>query len=165
MATATEQPKAKGAADDAAALLSLLGDSEMPVEELLKAVPKAALSAAWARGDVEFGRTKHCLTGRPECPPPAGNEPPALIVEKGVEWTGPKKATGGRLDAILAHAKALPPATVFKEYVRLSHEPDGRLIPAGEERWGTVVISREKAAELLTLRVRLTDKGLATLQG
>lgn len=158
MATATAEKKA-GPADLAAAI----GDEDAAVADVLALVGEGVLARAWAAGDVEFGRQSYCVTGRPGVP----ESRPTLIVESGVEWTGPKTARHKRLAGVLADAAALPDCKAFKKYVqevevrkdvweRLAGDPLGR-----ETRWATADITRDEAAALLALRVRLTDKGLA----
>lgn len=161
MATAT-------AADTAADLRELLADGEALAADVLGQVPELALARAWAAGDVEFGRVAYCTSGRPGVP----ESKPTLYVEDGVKWTGPKKVTHKPLKGVLADGGAVPACTEYRKYVKeVSLGKDDRGVeqwkaqpdvPEGTEyRWTTVRITRAEACDLLALRVRLTDKGLA----
>lgn len=152
-------------------LVLLLGDADQPVADVLGQVSEAVLAQAWARGDVEFGRVAHCVTGRPGVP--ASN--PTLVVEVNVEWTGPKTPRHERLAKVLADMRRVPDVAEYKRYTlqeSAGKDEAGverwRTLPPGaapedgrETRWTTVKITRAEAEALLAPRVRLTDKGLA----
>lgn len=167
MATATattDRPAALTPAELAAAL----GEADWLAAEVLGLVGQDALAAAWARGDVEFGRTKYVCAGNPDFPEKSS---PTLIVEDGLEWTGPKRRFHGRLAHVLA--ESLPERRHHQKYQRevcvnrerdawewLDRPEDAR---GRETRWARRDIDRAEAERLFELRVRLTDKGLAAL--
>lgn len=168
VATATAEKKATS--DD---VLITLGDREMPLADALKSVSELALAQAWSRGEVEFGRTKHCVTGRPGVP----ESKPTLIIENEIEWSGAKTPRHGRLAKVLSDAKRCPVCSVYKKYIKqVSYGRD----EAGVERWKTVTdaeladgqefrsatvdIQKSEAEQLMATYVRLTDAGLAALQ-
>lgn len=157
-------------------LFLALADQPRPVAEVLALGPRmeSALSQAWARGDVEFGRACHCVTGRPGVP----ESRPALVIEDGTDWTGPKTPRHGTFARLRADAERLPVVTEFKKYVKqvlVSRDEQGterwrtataeELQEEGRElRWATQKIERPEAVALMALQVQLTDKGLAALQ-
>jgi hypothetical protein len=160
--TATDE-KAATLADLAAAI----GDEDAAVADVLALVPEAALAKAWAAGHAEFGRRRHCVTGRPGVP----ESKPALLIEANTDWTGEKTAKHTRLAALLAEAAKLPDCRTYKKYVlevQVNQAKDLWDVLEGDAkgrdtRWTTAEIDRAEAAELLALRVRLTDKGLAAV--
>jgi hypothetical protein len=155
---------------DAADVLVLLADGEALVADVLKGVSELALAQAWARGEVEFGRRNHCVTGRPGVA--ASN--PTLVLEDGVSWTGPKTPRHKPLKGVLADAARVPDCTDWKQYVKeVSQGKDDRGfehwrvvadVPEGQEfRWTTARVTKAEAVAALALRARLTDKGLAAM--
>lgn len=160
------------------ALFLALADGERPLGDVLRADPKAepALALAWVRGDVEFGRACHCVTGRPGLP----ESKPTLVIEDGTDWTGPKTPKHAPFAKIKADAGRLPNVTEYKKYVRqvmVGKDDQGverwrtatpeelREVEDGREfRWTTQPINRDEAARLMAPCVRLTDKGMAALQ-
>lgn len=165
MATETTDRPAAAAAHDLAAAL---GEADWLAAEVLGLVGEDALAAAWARGDVEFGCTKYACAGNPDFPEKSN---PTLIIEDGLEWTGPKKRFHGRLRDVLA--ERLPERRHYQKYQRevlvnrekdvwewLDRPEDAR---GRETRWARRDIDRAEAERLFELRVRLTDKGLGAL--
>lgn len=167
---ATAEATKAGPSED---LLGVLMDTHMPLADVLAKVPELALARAWAAGDVEFGRIRHCVTGRPGIS--ASN--PTLYVEAEFDWTGPKTPRHGRLAQVLADAKRVPNCEQYRKYVKqvsLGKDDagvekwktvaDSEISDGQEFRFTTVQIKREEAEALLVMSVRLTDKGLAALQ-
>jgi hypothetical protein len=160
MATATA-PKAATAGED---LRTLLGEQEQELREVLKLVPESELARAWAAGEVEFGHTKYCVSGNPE----SAKSAPTVILETGVEWSGPKTVRHGRFASILA--SGLPKADRYQKYqqeVLVSREKDAwdwvnapEEIKGRETRWARRESDRKEAEALYKVYVRLTDKGL-----
>ena len=145
-------------------LTELLGKEPNPKLEL-------ALAQAWARGDIEFGRMTHCVTGRPGVP----ESKPTLIIESGINWTGPKTPKHMRYSELKADAAKVPGCSLYKKYVQevLQGKDEQGVekwkiqdVGEGDEaRWTTVKIERAEAVALLRLRVQLTDKGMGAIQG
>jgi hypothetical protein len=168
--TATAE-KTPTALDD---LFLLLVDSHKTVAEVLGKEPnpkmELALAQAWARGDVEFGRISHCVTGRPGVP----ESKPTLIIESGIQWTGAKTPQHKRFSELKADAAKVPECSEYKKYVQevlIGKDEQGverwkvqPVNPGDESRWTTVKIQRPEAVALLVLYVQLTDKGLAAVQ-
>lgn len=166
MASATlEQPKTP-----AAELLALIGDQTMPVSDVLAVVSESVLAGAWARGEIQFGRRQHCVSGRPGLP----ESNPTLYVEDGMSWSGAKTAKHKRVAAVLADGRKVPECKTYRQYVRQVSKGKDEYgieqwrtvdeVPDGVEyRWTTQPIDRERAAKLLELHVQLTDKGLAAM--
>lgn len=150
-----EKPSGSPAAAWAAAdLATLLGETAQPVKDVLALLPDPlVLAKAWTSGDVEFGKAKHCVSGRPGNP----ESMPTLLIEDGTEWTGPKTPRHLGFSALYADAQKVPDYRVYKRYVRAADKD-------GEPVWDAKIISREEAVPLLALLVRLTDKGLAAAQ-
>lgn len=150
----TETP-AQTKTDGARAIIDLLEDREVPVTELLGAASELAVSVAWSRGDIEFGSRSRVVNGKP------GSPDCRLIVEPTWDWTGPK--TTGRVEfrrLWADHQKThLPTCGSYWEYPE-EFEPD----PRNPQKSPLREITRARAGELLTLYVKLTDKGLAALQ-
>lgn len=140
MATATATTNATSA------LADMLMDNALPVADVLAKVGERNLAIAWARGDIEFGRIKHCVTGRPGVP----ESNPTLLIETDLEWTGPKTQRHKGASALIA--ETVPDCRKYRKYVSFQ---DG-----DETKWKTVEIVASEAAKLMTLHVRLTDKGL-----
>lgn len=129
-------------------LANLLGSEAHPLREL--DIPPMTLSKAWAGGFIEFGHAKYCVTGRPG----VSTSKPTLLIEMGMEWTGPKRGTHKGYEE-LKKDDALPAKIEFyQKYVK-------GLDPAsGEEILIPARIEEAEAAKLLAFQVRLTDKGL-----
>lgn len=134
-------------------VVALLEDREMPLSELAETLDAKAIGKAWAAGHIEFGQPAHCVAG------PVGGEGSILVIEGGISWTGPKTQQ-------------------HKPYTKLAEDtvPEcGRYeradVPmvsrhdAKNDRttYHRPAVGRDEAVRLLSLRVRLTDKGLATL--
>lgn len=170
-ATATEPKKA----DNTAALLSLLGENEVPLSEVTAVAPAEFLGRAWAAGDIEFGHSKYIMTNAPGGDPATAVQRvgPTLVMEGGVEWSGAKKPYHGRVKDILK-STALPAATYYQRYqqefcvnkakdvwewVEADTDVAGR-----EVRWVRRDCSKKDAESLFGWYVKLTDKGLAQLQ-
>lgn len=170
MATATVEKKADTQAD----LLLILADADLPVSEVLAKVDMLTLASAWARGDIEFGRVAHCITGRPGIP----ESHPTLVVEVNMDWSGPKTPRHDRIQKVLADLNRVPECEKYQRYTLqelVGKDDQGvdrwRTLKPGETpedgretRWTTVRCTRGEAVAALTPRVRLTDKGLAALQ-
>ena len=164
MANATAEKKP--ALDDL--LLHLGEQGEVPVTELVARFGESVLAQAWAKGDVEFGRTKYCVSGNPDNP----RSNPCLIIEEGVEWGGAKSARHGRLVSLLAWK--LPVCERYERYqqeVQVNREkdvwewvnsPDD--VKGRETRWARRASDRREAESLCRFLVRLTDKGMGELQ-
>lgn len=175
MAATVTEKKATTVSDD---VLLALGEETLPVKELLgKGVTDAALGAAWAQGNVEFGRTKYCVSGNTSLPDLTHNgvtqAKPAVIIEDGLEWSGSKQKWHGRASSIIA--ESLPPARHYQKYQQemcVNKEKDvwewvenPAQVRDRDTRWARRDIDKSEAERLFTLYVRLTDKGLAALQG
>lgn len=144
------------------ALCDLLSEKELPVAEVieakeLKGQAQVALAKAWATGLVEFGRVKHVVTGRPGVVDVSVDEKmrfTSLLIEDGVEWSGPRTASHVRFRDLWEKTRDLPPVDKFRRYVL---EKDKE---TGEEKYKVVVIPKPEAEKLMALQVRLTDRGL-----
>lgn len=160
MAAATEAPGKGAKKEDSPFTALALADDGLPVAEALRQVGESALALAWVRGEVEFGRRNHCVTGNPDV---ADVKSPgvksALVFEEGTNWSGEKTKNHAQLKKILAEADEMPRAAEFKKYVWKEVEGSKPRTMA----WQTEPITRAEAAKLFTLHVRLTDKGLAAL--
>jgi hypothetical protein len=134
-------------------IVALLEDREMSLLELASVVDAKVIAKAWAGGMIEFGRRKYCTTG------PAGTDRSILIVEDGMEWTGPK--SGGHKTYAGIATDELPECAKYERAdVPMLKKVDAR---SGHETFFRPSISRHEAEALCGLQVRLTDKGLATL--
>ena len=154
MAEIATKPSPKATAVDVALTLE---DREMPLAELIKATSQIAVASAWACGDVEVGRRVRVVTGNPKITiTREGESKSALVVEDGIEWTGPKTSRHTSLAEMIA-ASELPTAERYRKYEKAKNDQ-------GDEYLKPVAISREEAVKLCAYTVRLTDKGLATLQ-
>lgn len=146
MASVLEQP-VSATDPDLAALLS--DQDHMTVADVLAhGISEITMAKAWAKGHIEFGKLKHCVTGRPGIL----ESNPTLILETGIEWSGAKTTSHQRFAALYAGSQKLGEFAKYKKYV--SYEE------ADETKWKTVDIRRDEAAKALVLYVRLTDKGL-----
>jgi hypothetical protein len=150
-------------------LLLFLGEQgEVPIADAVAKLGEPALSGAWAKGYVEFGRTKYCVSGNPENP----KSDPCLIIEGGVEWGGAKTARHGRLAAVLAWK--LPACERYERYqqeVCVNPQKDAwewvespEDVKGRETRWARRTSSRKEAEAAFRNLVRLTDAGVAALQ-
>lgn len=150
-------------------LLLLLGEQgEVSVGDVVAKVGEGALSGAWAKGYVEFGHTKYCISGNPDNP----KSDPCLILEGGIEWGGAKTARHGRLTAVLAWK--LPACEKYQKYqqeVCVNPQkdvwewvdgPDD--IKGREVRYARRASNRKEAEAAFQYLVRLTDKGMEALQ-
>lgn len=144
----------KAAAEQNGDILLVLSDGSMTVDELLKKVHPLSVSAAWARGDIEFGQRKHTVTG---CPDIKGGEEAKLIIEDGIDWTGPKTVKHKKF-AEFKDDFAIPKCKVYRRYDKVRNEATGEL------DYKPVLIDRDEAIKLLAMSVRLTDDGLKKLQ-
>lgn len=152
-------------------LYLLLSGDPMPVSEVLAKIDEGVLASAWARGDVEFGRACHCVTGRPGVP----ESKPTLIIEDGMSWSGQKTPRHKNFRGVLADASKLPACQQFRKYVKqvskgkdsqgFEHWQTAEDVPEGVEfRWVTEPMEQSEAKKALALWVKLTDKGMAALQ-
>jgi hypothetical protein len=136
--------------DAPATVAGELLDSVLPVSEVLAKVSERELARAWLAGEVEFGRRSHVTTGR------AGVKSErigaVLIVEDGIEWTGPKTVRHKPFKELVAEAP--PECDEYKQYVPADEPGQFKMVP----------VSKAEAMAALALVVRLTDKGLALLQ-
>jgi len=173
VAQATATKDAKAAADTGELLTLLAVDGETTLTAAIQRCGEPAVAAAWAKGEVEFGKTKYIVTGNPATAVDVHNgvklPRPTLIVEGGLEWTGPKQRYHEPLAKILAEKPPVYPAyqkyqlevCVNKEkdiweWLEGDDAADGR-----DTRYARRDIKRAEAEALIELRVRLTDKGLA----
>jgi hypothetical protein len=171
VATATKQ--SGGATADTAALRAFLAaEGEMRLGALLEAATPDEVAAAWARGEVEFGQTKYVVTGNPETNITLHNgvviPPAAVVIEGGVEWTGPKQRW--HLPFARLRAERLPACPRYQKYqleVCVNKEKDvwewleeGQAPGRRETRYARRDIDRAEAERLFDLHVRLTDRGL-----
>jgi hypothetical protein len=129
-------------------LLGLLAEGEKPLADLVGLVPDKVMAACWARGEIEIGRLKSAVSGRPG----VAISNPTLIIEDGVEWSGPKSPRHKPWAGAIADLKVVPECSIYKKYV-----------PGENDSWKTVPINRADAAALLAPVVRLTDKGQANV--
>lgn len=142
---------------EATDIVTVLEDQEMPLAELRGLVDDKAIGRAWAAGLIEFGRPNYCVQS------PLGGEQSVLIFEGGCEWTGPKTARHKAFAGLLKDVDGFP---VHGRYERADVPMEKKTDPrSGKETFFRPIISHEKAVELLGLRVRLTDKGLAEMAG
>jgi hypothetical protein len=172
VATATKE-KAATATDEL--VLFLAAEGEAPLADALARCGEAALALAWARGEVEFGRTKMVTTGNPLTAVTVHNgvhlPAPTLVVEGGVEWSGPKqrhhapfqKFKDDRLPQYPRYQKYQLEVCVNKEkdvweWLEAGDAADGR-----ETRYARRDVKRAEAEALVVTLVRLTEKGAAAL--
>jgi hypothetical protein len=150
-------------------LRAYLGEEEKPLAEVLEHVDQTTLAKAWASGEVEFGHTKYSISGNPE----SSISDPTLIIEGGTEWSGAKTTRHGRLQAILA--EKLPAVKKYQRYrqeMQVNREKDvwewvenPEQINGRETRLARVPSNRAEAEAAFQQSIRLTDKGLAAIQG
>lgn len=178
MATTTTTVAAKGdrAPDPAGLIAFLAAEGEPTVREAVERCGEAAVAAAWSRGEVEFGRTKYVVTGNPETNVTVHNgvsvPPAAVVVEGGLEWTGPKQRWHQPFSRL--RGERLPAAPRYQKYqleVCLNKEKDvwewleeGQSPGRRETRYARRDIDRAEADRLFELHVRLTDKGLGVAE-
>ncbi len=172
MATAT----APSAVDTSELVLHLATEGEVKLADLQARFDEATLAVAWARGEIEFGSTKHVVTGNPATAVTVHNgvklPPPALVVEGGVEWSGPKQRWHAPYHR-LKNDTAVPVAARYQKYqleVQVNKEKDiwewleeGKPADGRETRYARRDINRAEAESLFALHVRLTEKGAAGL--
>lgn len=164
MAATAEKTEPKGTGNAALADI-LMAHEALPVAEVLKKVSETDMARAWARGDIEFGRVAHCVTGRPgvqDTSVPEANRASVLLIEntglpaKSDEWTGRKTTSHQRFSELWRNSQAIPKADKYKKYIQEDVE--------GELRWKIVDIKREEAEKLMVLYVRLTDQGMGEIE-
>jgi hypothetical protein len=164
MATATK------AATNLDELLLLLGEQgEISVSDAAAKVGEGPLAGAWAKGYVEFGRTKYCISGNPENP----KSDPCLVIEEGIEWGGAKTARHGRLAAVLAwKLPAVEKCEKYQQEVCVNPQKDAWEwvsnpddVKGRETRWARRAASRKEVEAAFRHLVRLTDRGMEALQG
>jgi hypothetical protein len=168
-ATATKD--AKGA--DTGELLALLAiEGEQRLADVLAKTSDAAVAVAWARGEVEFGKTKYVVTGNPHTAVQTHNgvnlPPPTVVIEGGHEWTGPKKLWHQSFAKL--REEKLPACPRYQKYqLEVCVNPDrdvwewleeGQSPGRRETRYARRDVDRAEAERLFDLRIRLTDKGL-----
>lgn len=174
MTTTTEVKggKGKGSADVLAVLAS--GDP-MPLGELVEMTGIDAVAAAWAKGEIELGTTKYVVAGNPNVGEQTHNgvvqAKPAVIIEGGIEWAGPRTRSCGRLSDVLR--EKLPQCRTYQKYQlemcvnkekdiwewveRPEHARDR------ETRYARREIDRAEAEKLWDHYARLTDKGMGSV--
>jgi hypothetical protein len=132
-------------------VVTVLGEETMAVADVLAVLPPAALSQAWARGDVQFGRRAFVVvgsTGKDD----ARNR--RLVVEAGWNWTGKKQDHHQSFRDLWAGANGtLPECGEYVDYREGAEPGKSPLVP----------INRADALKATALCVKLTDKGLAQL--
>lgn len=137
-----------------------LSDDGLPVAEVLEQVGESALALAWVKGEIEFGRRNHCVTGNPDAVDTSSpNVKSALVFEEGMNWSGEKTKNHAQLKKIIAEADVMPRSQIFQKYIWKEVEGSRPKLMA----WHREDITKAEAAKLWTLYVRLTDKGLAAL--
>lgn len=141
-------------AEAPATAVSVLGEETMPVAEVLALLPPAALSQAWARGEVEFGHRAFVVVGS-TAKDDARNR--RLVVEAGWKWTGAKKPTHRSFRELWAAEGAkIPECAEYVEYREGDEKADPNKSPLA-------TITRGEAVRLTALCVKLTDKGLGAI--
>lgn len=170
MATATAD-----AADTTELILLLATDGEVRLADIEAQVGIPALAVAWARGEIEFGQTKYVITGNPATAVTVHNgvrlPAPALVIEGGCEWTGPKQRWHAPFHKL--RNPVLPTCQRYQKYqleVCVNKDKDvwewldeGKSAGSKETRYARRDVERAEAEALFTLSVRLTDKGAAAL--
>lgn len=175
MAAATATKATSGVSTDDLLLL-LATEGDLPLSSVLERVPESMVGIAWAKGQIEIGRTKYCMTGNPE----SGirvhngvNMPPAtLVIESGIEWSGPKQRWHQPFSRM--REEPLPAFPRYQKYqleVCVNKEKDvwewleeGKSADGRETRYARRDINRAEAERLLIRYVRLTESGAAGLQ-
>lgn len=174
MATATATKEATNPATGELLLL-IASEGEPKLSEVLAAVPEQTVAIAWQRGEIEFGRTKYVTTGNPDTAVTVHNgvslPPPAVVIEGGMEWSGPKQRHHGPYATI--KGDKLPERARYQKYqleVCVNKEKDvwewleaGDTADGRDTRYARRDIKRAEAESLFELRVRLTDKGAESL--
>jgi hypothetical protein len=165
MAAAATEVKKNLTTDD---LLLHLGDGDAPAAECAAKFGRDVLARAWVRGEIEFGRPKHVVTGSPD----GKREGPTLVLEDGTDWGGAKTARHARLADVLA--AAMPACKFHQRYQRevcVNPRRDvwewlgpGEDAAGRETRWARRDCTPDEAAARWELRVQLTDKGMAAVQ-
>lgn len=169
----TATASAKAAADTTELLTVLAVDGETTLSAAIQRCGEPAVAAAWAKGEIEFGRTKYVTSGNPATAVDVHNgvklPRPTLIVEGGLEWTGPKQRHHEPLAKILAEkVPVLPAYQKYQLEVCVNRDrdvwewlEDGDAADGRDTRYARREIKRAEAEALIELRVRLTDKGHA----
>ncbi len=171
MATAT-----KATLDTTELLLVLATEGEMTLNDLIARVGEPVVALAWAKGEMELGKTKYVLTGNAATAVTVHNgvnlPAPSLIVEGGIEWSGPKQRWHDPLPKVIKSA-GLPTCQRYQKYqleVCVNKEtnvwewlPEGDDANGRETRYARRDIRRDEAERLFALFARLTDKGAAAL--
>lgn len=136
-------------------VVAALEDQEMSLADLRAVVDDKAIGRAWAAGVIEFGRPGYCVQS------PQGGEQSVMILEGGCDWSKAKTDNHKPFSGILKEAESLP---VYGRYERadvpLAKKTDPR---TGAETFHRPIVTHAEAQRLTGLRVRLTDKGLASL--
>lgn len=136
---------------------TFLQDNTMPVKALLgKIKDRMSLSRAWSAGDVEFGRRTFVTNGKTNDVKSA-----TIIVEKGWAWSGPKNVNMKQFKDLIAEDDRLPKAAHYKEYPEPKEDAEPNNDPNAPSP--LVTITEAQAHTMIGLHVRLTDKGLASL--
>ena len=129
-------------------LFAAISDGVVSLKELRQKASDILISRAWASGYIEFGRRTHSITG------PLNKAGSQLIIESGVQWSGPKTVHGHKpFRELLAEESHLPVCAEYRLY-NLIPKNDPAKSPLSE-------ITQEQAHECIALQVRLTDLGLS----
>ncbi len=141
-------------ADATSDIVALLEDREMPLAELASTVDAKVIGKAWAAGQIEFGQPVYCVAG------PSGGENSILILEGGMSWTGPKSVQHKPYSKMVEDT--VPECGRYERAdVPMAAKHDAK---NDRTTYHRPPVGRDDAVKLLALRVRLTDKGLATLE-
>lgn len=145
------EPKASPAP---ATVAEVLQDKILPLKELQAKVPSLAIASAWAAGDIEFGHQTYVITG------PVGESNSAVVVETGMDWTGPKTGLHKTYKELVESNK--PPEC--SKYCK-ADIPRIKVVDqaSGAEYTEMGRISKQECHDLIAFQVRLTDKCLARL--
>lgn len=154
--TATAEVPATTATAD---IVALLQDQTMPLTDVAALLSPQAIGKAWAAGHIEFGRQKYCTVGKLSDTPEGQAEGSILILEGGIEWTGQKTHQHK------PYKDLVEPLPYCERYERA----DLPMIPVKDPKNDRVTyhrpqVKRDEAVTMTALQVKLTDKGLATLQ-
>lgn len=141
-------------------LISFLADKDldtagMPFAELPEKVrDNKAISAAWAAGLIEFGRRHYSICGAPnqDINDNKKHAEEARLDGDGYSWSGGKRNSHKPFRDLIEEEKSLPSKVMVIEKVQVSKHP-----PAFDLK------RTEAPAGILKLRIRLTDKGYASL--
>jgi hypothetical protein len=145
--------KAAAAPETSADIVALLEDREMSLSEVAAVLDAKTIGKAWAAGHIEFGQPVYCVAG------PSGGEGSILILEGGIAWTGPKTVQHKHYAALAG--ESVPECGRYERAdmpMVAKHDPKN-----DRTTYHRPAVGRDEAVRLLALRVRLTDKGLATL--